>query len=78
MCSVGECPGGESVEAYAPYSIPANKELQMVFHFHHQGFDRAHGGFGRGHKSDWKLSEIKEVFNYWNVEMEKQGGWNSN
>lgn len=31
---VGECPGGEPVEAYAGYSIPANKELQMVFHFH--------------------------------------------
>jgi alpha-glucosidase len=43
-----------------------------------QGFDRGQGGFGRAHKNDWKLTEFKKVFNYWNVEMEKAGGWNSN
>jgi hypothetical protein len=32
--SVGETPGSEPVATYAEYSIPANKELQMVFHFH--------------------------------------------
>ena len=34
MNSVGETPGDENVAAYAPYSVPANKELQMIFHFH--------------------------------------------
>ncbi|ORX36066.1 putative hydrolase [Kockovaella imperatae] len=75
---VGECPGDEPVSAFAPYSIPSNKELQMVFHFHHQGFDRGRGGFGRTANFDWKLSDFKKVFNHWQVEMEKEGGWNSN
>jgi len=78
MFAVGECPGGESVDKFSPYSIPANKELQMVFHFHHQGFDRAAGGFGRSGNRNWKLSDFKKVFNTWQVDMEKQGGWNSN
>ncbi|WVQ69633.1 uncharacterized protein L199_007853 [Kwoniella botswanensis] len=76
--AVGECPGDEGVAAYAPYSISNNKELQMVFHFHHQSFDRAAGGFARAHKSDWKLSELKKIFNTWQVEMSQAGGWNSN
>ena len=31
---VGETPGSEPVKNYAPYSVPANKELQMIFQFH--------------------------------------------
>jgi glycosidase len=76
--SVGECPGGEAVEAYAPYSDPKNNELQMVFHFHHQGFDRGAGGFGRSSNYDWDLKDFKNVFNDWNVGMQAAGGWNSN
>ncbi|OCF39721.1 alpha-glucosidase [Kwoniella heveanensis CBS 569] len=76
--AVGECPGDETVAAYAPYSVRANMELQMVFHFHHQSFDRANGGFARAHKPDWKLSELKRIFNTWQVEMAEAGGWNSN
>ena len=43
-----------------------------------QGFDRGKGGFGRSANFDWKLSDFKKVFNHWQVEMEKEGGWNSN
>ncbi|EAL17183.1 hypothetical protein CNBN0120 [Cryptococcus deneoformans B-3501A] len=71
--AVGECPGDEAVVSYAPYSVPHNKELQMVFHFHHQSFDRAAGGLGRVHNPDWKLSELKRVFNTWQIEMAREG-----
>lgn len=78
---------------YAPYSVPANRELQMVFHFHQyapsiwwmglmecfsQSFDRVGGGLQREYDANWKLSALKKVFNTWQVEMEQGGGWNSN
>lgn len=43
-----------------------------------QSFDRAAGGLGRVHKPDWKLSELKRIFNTWQIEMAREGGWNSN
>lgn len=78
MSSVGETPGGEAVEAYAEYSDPKNKELQMVFHFHHQGFDRGANGFERSSDMNWEMKDFKKVFNEWNVGMQAAGGWNSN
>nr|WVH01974.1 hydrolase [Naematelia aurantialba] len=77
--AVGECPGQEAVDVFSPYSKQANKELQMVFHFHHQSLDRVGGNLGsRQYDPEWKLSGFKEVFNHWQTEMETQGGWNSN
>ncbi|ORY35315.1 putative hydrolase [Naematelia encephala] len=75
---VGECPGTEAPDLFASYSKPANKELQMVFHFHHQGFDRISRSWGRSWNPDWSLSKMKKIFNTWNVEIPKEGGWNSN
>jgi len=82
------------VAEYAPYSIPSNRELQMIFHFHQYGsgswatneadqigsqsFDRIGGGLQRNYDPKWKLSALKKVFNTWQVEMEQAGGWNSN
>ncbi|ORY32235.1 glycoside hydrolase superfamily [Naematelia encephala] len=77
--AVGETPGPDAVDVFSPYSNPTNKELQMVFHFHHQSVDRIGGQLGsRQYDPKWKLSGFKEVFNTFQVEMEKQGGWNSN
>ncbi|CAD6587105.1 MAG: hypothetical protein TREMPRED_004662 [Tremellales sp. Tagirdzhanova-0007] len=76
--AVGETPGNGPVSEYAPYSVPSNRELQMIFHFHHQSFDRAGGGLHRVHNPDWKLSDMKKTFTTWQVEMEQAGGWNSN
>jgi hypothetical protein len=50
----------------------------MVFHFHHQGFDRKGSGFGRVLDPDWKMKDFKKVFNEWNTRMEAAGGWNTN
>lgn len=43
-----------------------------------QGFDRADGGFGRGYNPNWSLEKTKGIFNDIQVNMEKNGGWNSN
>ncbi|RSH78836.1 uncharacterized protein EHS24_001757 [Apiotrichum porosum] len=76
---VGECPGGDDPEAFAQYSKPENNELQMVFNFHHLGFDRARTStIGRGWNPDWKLSDFKQVVNTWHVDLPKEGGWMSN
>ncbi|KAL7424802.1 hypothetical protein Q5752_000486 [Cryptotrichosporon argae] len=76
--AVGETPGNDAVEVYAQYSRPESRELQMVFHFHHFGFDRKQGAYGRREDENWKLTEMKKVFNMWQVDMERAGGWNSN
>ncbi|KAK4688709.1 hypothetical protein P7C73_g1403, partial [Tremellales sp. Uapishka_1] len=76
--AVGEAPGDGPIEDYAPYSVPENKELQMIFHFHHFSFDMKFGGLGRDSNPNWKLSDMKKIFNHWQVGMEKAGGWNSN
>ncbi|KLT41434.1 glycoside hydrolase [Cutaneotrichosporon oleaginosum] len=75
---VGECPGGEGPASFALYSEPSRKELQMVFTFHHQGFDRGNGGFGRGWNKDWALRDLKKEWNRWHVELPKEGGWFAN
>jgi hypothetical protein len=28
--------------------------------------------------SDWTVAHFKKIFNEWQVDMEKLGGWNSN
>lgn len=43
-----------------------------------QGFDRTSRPWGRSWNPDWKLSGMKAIFNEWNVDMPKFGGWNSN
>lgn len=43
-----------------------------------QGFDRISRPWGRSWNPDWKLSGMKAIFNEWNVDMPKFGGWNSN
>ncbi|KAL1406157.1 hypothetical protein Q8F55_007841 [Vanrija albida] len=73
---VGECPGKDSPEAFAVYSRPENNELQMVFNFHHQYFDR--DGAERRYKPDWVLSDLKKLYNRWHVELPAAGGWFAN
>ncbi|BEI90865.1 uncharacterized protein CcaverHIS019_0309350 [Cutaneotrichosporon cavernicola] len=75
---VGECPGSEGPDSFALYSEPSRNELQMVFTFHHQCFDRGNGGFGRGWNADWKLSDLKKEWNRWHTELPKRGGWFAN
>ncbi|TXT08800.1 hypothetical protein VHUM_02928 [Vanrija humicola] len=73
---VGECPGKDAPESFAVYSRPENNELQMVFNFHHQYFDR--DGAERRYKPDWVLSDLKKLYNRWHVELPALGGWFAN
>lgn len=43
-----------------------------------QGFDRGDGGFGRNYDPNWSLVKTKATFNDIQVNIEKEGGWNSN
>lgn len=43
-----------------------------------QAFDRYGGGLGRKWNPDWNLRDMKGIFDTWNTEIPKLGGWNSN
>ncbi len=43
-----------------------------------QGFDRLWRSVGRSYNPDWRLSNMKKIFNTWNVVIPEAGGWNSN
>lgn len=60
------------------YAMIPDLGLLSVLTLHSQGFDRADGGFGRGYNPDWSLTKTKGIFNTIQVDMEKNGGWNSN
>lgn len=74
MITVGEM-SSTSLENCIKYSNPAEKELSMVFNFHHLKVDYKDG-------DKWSLTEpdisaLKKLFEEWQVGMEKAGGWNA-
>lgn len=74
ILTVGEM-SATSIANCAEYTRPENKELTMAFNFHHLKVDYENG-------EKWSLKpfdflELKKLFNTWDVEMEKEGGWNA-
>lgn len=72
--TVGEM-SSTTLKKCAQYSNPDNEELTMCFNFHHLKVDYAN-------KEKWTLMpfdfhELKSLLNEWDVEMEKEGGWNA-
>lgn len=72
--TVGEM-SATTIQKCAQYSNPKNNELTMCFNFHHLKVDYFN-------KEKWTLmpfdfQELKSLFNAWDVEMEKEGGWNA-
>jgi hypothetical protein len=57
LITVGETPFTTDLEVLVPYSIPANKELQMVFTFEMMDIDGSPPLVAR----QWKLTELKHV-----------------
>lgn len=57
------------------YTKPENKELSMVFNFHHLRVDYPGGQKWALGKMDF--AALKELFFTWQVEMEKGNGWNA-
>ncbi|TFK33158.1 glycoside hydrolase family 13 protein [Crucibulum laeve] len=78
LITVGETPFTHDASQLAAYVLPANKELNMVFHFELMDIDAA---MGRDHSPliprDWKLSEIKDIVGRWQKYKRDEGFWNA-
>ncbi|NPC91826.1 alpha,alpha-phosphotrehalase [Bacillus sp. WMMC1349] len=57
------------------YTNPENKELDMVFNFHHLKTDYANGEKWTVSKFDFL--ELKKILSDWQVKMYNGGGWNA-
>lgn len=74
MITVGEM-SSTTIENCIRYSNPKEEELSMVFSFHHLKIDYKDG-------DKWKLMEpdlrsLKNIFSAWQLQMQKQNGWNA-
>ena len=64
-----------SIESCIKYTNPKEKELSMVFNFHHLKVD-----YDKGDKwtlMDFDFKKLKSLFKSWQEEMEKGNGWNA-
>jgi trehalose-6-phosphate hydrolase len=74
IITVGEM-SSTSLENCIKYSKPKEKELSMVFNFHHLKVDYKN-------QDKWELQEcdfnnLKKIFNKWQLGMQKGNGWNA-
>ncbi len=74
IMTVGETPHTSVIEA-EKYTDERRNELNMVFHFDHMHLDYDENG--KFSTKRFKLSELKQVFNKWQLGMAKHHGWNS-
>jgi trehalose-6-phosphate hydrolase len=74
IITVGEM-SSTSIEACIKYSNPKEKELSMVFNFHHLKVD-----YDKGDKwtiMDFDFLKLKEILSTWQVSLHEGGGWNA-
>ncbi|WP_069358567.1 alpha,alpha-phosphotrehalase, partial [Listeria seeligeri] len=57
------------------YSNPEEKELSMVFHFHHLKVDYPNGEKWR--LGEMNLATLKSIFHTWQVAMSEENGWDA-
>lgn len=74
MITVGEM-SSTTIDNCIKYSNPSEKELSMVFSFHHLKVDYKNG-------NKWELMPydkptLKKLFKDWQEQMSKNGGWNA-
>lgn len=74
MVTVGEM-SSTSLENCVRYSNPAEKELSMVFHFHHLKVDYKDGNKWELMPPD--LRSLKNLFTTWQEDMQAHSGWNA-
>jgi len=72
--TVGEM-SSTTVDNCIKYSNPDEKELSMVFSFHHLKVDYKDGD--KWSLMDFDFLKLKEILNHWQVEMQKGDGWNA-
>lgn len=73
ILTVGEMPGA-TVEEAALYTNEDRKELNMVFTFEHVDLDSGPGG--KWDLKPWKLTDLKNTLNKWQIGLQGKG-WNS-
>lgn len=74
VLTVGEM-SSTTVEACAGYSNPENRELNMVFSFHHLKVD--YQGGQKWTKIPFDLSALKSILDEWAQGMQAGNGWNA-
>ena len=74
MVTVGEM-SSTSLDNCVRYTRPEDKELSMCFSFHHLKVDYKDGDKWALMEPD--LKKLRELFQLWQEEMAKQGGWNA-
>ena len=74
IITVGEM-SSTTIENCLKYSNPDEKELSMVFNFHHLKVDYKDGD--KWKLKDFDFAELKDLFNTWQTSMMKGNGWNA-
>ena len=74
IITVGEM-SSTTIENCSKYSNPNEKELSMVFNFHHLKVDYKNGD--KWSLMDFDFVGLKQILNDWQVGMEKSNGWNA-
>lgn len=72
--TVGEM-SSTSVKNCIGYTNPDNHELDMVFSFHHLKVDYVNGE--KWTSMPFDFMELKQLMNTWQIEMQKENGWNA-
>ncbi|MBC1761285.1 alpha,alpha-phosphotrehalase [Listeria welshimeri] len=74
IITVGEM-SSTDIDNCIRYSNPDEKELSMVFHFHHLKVDYPDGEKWR--LADVNFADLKSIFHTWQVAMSKENGWDA-
>ncbi|ECZ2713979.1 alpha,alpha-phosphotrehalase [Listeria monocytogenes] len=74
IITVGEM-SSTDIDNCIRYSNPDEKELSMVFHFHHLKVDYPDGEKWR--LADVNFENLKSIFHTWQVAMSEENGWDA-
>ncbi|WP_319371936.1 alpha,alpha-phosphotrehalase [uncultured Ilyobacter sp.] len=74
VVTVGEM-SSTTIENCIRYSNPQEKELSMVFNFHHLKIDYKNGNKWSDVEFDFAM--LKDLFDNWQTKMDKGSGWNA-
>lgn len=74
MITVGEM-SSTTLDHCIRYSAPENRELAMVFNFHHLKIDYLNGNKWQSKPPD--IGQLREIFRSWQEGMANGGGWSA-
>lgn len=74
IITVGEM-SSTTIDHCIKYSNPGEKELSMVFNFHHLKVDYENGD--KWTLMDFDLIALKKIFNEWQLGIQQGNGWNA-